>query len=331
MGDCPGHLIFADGLDDASSSISGNSKPHGLPKIERRSPSHISVVGGAPPSIEAWSPATTVRSTPPFDSQQVSPTRLGPVQSNMDTGSTIVSRDHIEENYDSGRRTTPLFSRKVMRFLGRRGSSKIGSVNESPGRRRSHNITISDVVPSTPTFPTRIYDDNNDHNNQVTIAVVPRVAAPAGPTEDIVPVVFSSGSLRASSRAASPFFYTPSPAPVDDANSNKDDRIGDEPPTHGPLPTAFAAVKRIQVEGDVEEGGTAPAPAAPTVRDAGTPFFATSAVVKAKVVEATVEDPLPVVDHGMVLPCAPSDEEKVNVEHNRVLVLGGGGGYCVSD
>lgn len=325
MGDCPGHLMFADGLDDASSSISGNSKPHGLPKIERRPSSHISVVGGAPPSIEAWSPATTVRSTPPFDSQQVSPTRLGSVQSNMETGSTIVSRDLIEENYDSGRRTTPLFSRKVMRLLGRRGSSKIGSVNESPGIRRSRSVAISDVLPSTPTFSTRIYDDNNGHN-KVTIEVVPRVAAPAGPTEDIVPIVFSSGSLRASSNAASPFFYTPSPSPVDDANNNKDGRIGDETPTHSPLPTAFAAVKRIQVEGDVEEGGTAPAPAAPTVRDAGTPFFATSAVLKAKVAGPTVEDPVPVVDHGMVLPCAPSDEEKVDVERSRVLVLDGGGG-----
>lgn len=127
--------------------------------------------------------------------------------------------------------------------------------------------------------------------------------------------------LRPSSRGS--LEYSPSPSPrapfggklhspsrlfMDGRDSNAEDRYEDDAELGAPAPTATV---RLEPEGDLEEGGVSATMAKADAAVAGVGAGTRAAAAAAAGASARVGDSIVVVNNGIVMPCAPSDEEKV--------------------
>lgn len=140
-------------------------------------------------------------------------------------------------------------------------------------------------------------------------AVHPAVSSALAPPAQLGPPrPSSSGSLEYSPSPSprAPFggkLHSPSRFFIDGRDSNAEDRYEDDAELGAPAPTATV---RLEPEGDLEEGGVS-AMAKADVAGAG----AGAAAAAATGASARVGDSVVVVNNGIVMPCAPSDEEKV--------------------
>lgn len=295
MGDSPSAANMSESFVRRTPASSGFTKVFVTLKDERRSSATtLSPVGIA--HIEPWSPATTVTSTPPFESRQASPATL---QSNAVHRCADVAASDAAAGNDSlppanntrpaGSKQTAQGLRTLLSFFGiRRSRTKIAAAAEPPEPHGRFSDAIVDVSPSC---------------NGV------RSARP-----DPRPV--SLGALQGKSPRA-PFGGALHFVPDYFDDSDEHANVNDE--DDNLKPSVSVVTKRTDVEGDVEEGGVhettngvwveADADTAANARVAVEPA-GTTVAASACVAEAPAVEPAVIVD-GIVMPCPPSDKEKV--------------------
>lgn len=299
MEGCPGAECFRESLPGSAIAPAGFTNVVLPCKGECHPPSQTAALGPATPAhVEQWSPATE-RSTPPFDAHPVSPTPLPSLRGVYGAAAAIDSTAEVQELQAPGHTTpgrsrrTLLQLRQVFGFKVRRTSSMRIFPIESPAHSWTNRggAIVESVAPSSA--------------HTLSARVEPSNASPSSSHDSNL-----RGPLSNELRCRSP---------VDDGSGYAKRDIEDE----NPSASAPAATKRTAMEGDLEEGGVrataadvspdGDAEAISSVSMPSAPVAATAAV-SPRVATVVVADPA-VVEQGIVLPCAPSDEEKVRRRH----------------
>lgn len=209
---------------------------------------------------------------------------------------------------------------KVLNFFQKRTrtrSAKIGSAESPISSRTPINRTPSDRTPAnrTPANHTPLRKGGFDDFEAMSAsspAAVPTLASRLG--QQPLPVVARLNGQHQPRNPRAPFggALVRPPSRLEDGGDNPEESSRHE---DGELGAAEpGAVARAEAEGDLEEGGVAAVAARATVGEGE--GDAVAAVLAEVDLGAATDAAIAVDNVGIVLPCAPSDEEKVS---RRVL------------
>jgi len=256
--------------------------------------------------IQTWHPAPpSESSTPPFESAAESTAAVAAVPLQR-------SRHGLRGGEASPAPDTANL-RRVLNFFGKRKQLKIAP---RPSTGGNYDNDDDDCPPSTPPLVPA-----PSSSSAAAIADAPAVSPSSEPPHGDVEEGLPPPPSRPFSSARDRLPSTPS---VYDGDGGGNDGSRDE---EGPASssTQLMATKRAAPEADEEEGGL-PAESVPNAavcEDSRTAAAGTGAVVAATAVAVNaparasrVGEPA-VIENGIVMPCPPSDEEKVNDGQRR--------------